>query len=79
MKPQGHSLVFGMHDNDVGELQRDLARLGLDILSQEITGGGFGETTRAGVQIPQKQNRLEPDGVVDIKTVGCRKRCQSIV
>ena len=51
------------------ELQRDLAWLGGDIQPQEIAVGSFGETTRAGVQMLQKQNRLEPDGVVDIKTV----------
>ena len=69
MKLQGRNLVFGMRGNDVRELQRDLVWLGVDILSQEITDGRFGETTRAAVQMLQKQNRLEPNGEVDLKTV----------
>lgn len=48
MQLQSRNLVFGMQGNDVRELQRDLVWLGFDILSQEITDGRFGETTRAG-------------------------------
>jgi hypothetical protein len=49
MKLQGCNLVIGMQGNDVRELQRDLAWLGFDIVSQAITSGRFGETTRAAV------------------------------
>jgi peptidoglycan hydrolase-like protein with peptidoglycan-binding domain len=69
MKLQSRNLVFGMQGKYVRELQRDLVWLGFDILSQEITSGRFGETTRAAVQMLQKENRLELDGVVETKTV----------
>ena len=69
MKLQGRNLILGMQGNDVRELQRDLARLGFDILSQEVTGGRFGETTRTAVQLLHGQNGGRSDGVVDIKTV----------
>jgi hypothetical protein len=58
-----------MQGTDVSELQRDLVWLGFNSMSQEITASHFGETTRSAVQKLQKQNSIEPNGVLEIMTV----------
>jgi len=39
MKPLTRNLVSGLQGSDVRELQRELGRLGFDILSQELASG----------------------------------------
>jgi hypothetical protein len=64
-EPRTRSLRFGHQGDDVGRLQRALARLGLLTSSED---GHFGRGTEAAVREFQRSHGLGDDGVVGPKT-----------
>lgn len=62
MELQGRNLSLRKRGEDVRLLQEELQRLSFAI---EDTPGLFGATTRQAVRDLQRQNDLEPTGVVD--------------
>ncbi len=68
MKQQRRELKVRMKGEDVARLQKDLCRQGFSIPDSELSASTFGSGTKEAVMAFQKQNQLEPTGIVDAVT-----------